>query len=267
MAISIIMYHQIRSELLPLVPVDENYWDAQYSLTADQFRVQMARVLSGGYRSCTLDAWGKELFSNPNNRQLLITFDDGWASDYHTAFPILQECGLTATLFPAVSNIGKPGYLTWAQLYELCNYGMAVGSHTMTHRFLCDLPDEEIRWELERSKAELEDHLGRAVRHLALPGGRHHPRLHEMAQAAGYSTVSTSIFGINQPSTDPFALKRIAIKGSMTSERFEQLLQQRPYSLWSEQALSLLRDQMKVVLGTTRYLALRAQIGKLQRYF
>ena len=46
--------------------------------------------------------------------RLLITFDDAWADNYHTAYPRLRERGLPATIFVPVDYIGS-GKLFWQE--------------------------------------------------------------------------------------------------------------------------------------------------------
>ena len=46
-----------------------------------------------------------------NRGDVRITFDDGNASDLHTALPALRARGLTATFFVVAGRLGTPGFL------------------------------------------------------------------------------------------------------------------------------------------------------------
>src|SRR5262245_33708477 len=47
----------------------------------------------------------------------LITFDDGHASNYRYAFPLLEQYGRKAIFFVSVAEVGqRPEAVTWSQL-------------------------------------------------------------------------------------------------------------------------------------------------------
>ena len=76
------------------------------------FRAHMEALKKAGYTAVTaadMIAYveeGKSLPANP----VWITFDDGYASNYTLAYPILRELGLRATVFTIGSSIGKTTY-------------------------------------------------------------------------------------------------------------------------------------------------------------
>jgi len=64
--------------------------------------------------------------------------------------------------------------------------GVTFGSHTLTHRRLTDLPEEQWRRELAESKRLLEEGLGRPVETLAYPYGDFSPEIGQAALEIGY---------------------------------------------------------------------------------
>jgi len=80
-----------------------------------------------------------------------ITFDDGCETDLLAAAPILRQAGFNATFFITVGRLGKPGYLSKAQVKELSE-GFEIGSHSMTHAYLTDLDESGLRHEICDSK-------------------------------------------------------------------------------------------------------------------
>ncbi|MFW6255608.1 MAG: polysaccharide deacetylase family protein [Candidatus Sumerlaeota bacterium] len=123
---------------------------------------------------------------------VVLTFDDGMASDYEVAFPALVETRWEALFFITTDWVGKEGYLDWSQIQEMHAAGMAFGSHGRSHAFLSDLDTEGIREELADSRKELEDRLQAPVRTLSLPGGRHDRRVLQCAADANYEALFTS---------------------------------------------------------------------------
>lgn len=61
--------------------------------------------------------------------------------------------------------------VNWAQLEEMSREGLDIGSHTVTHRILSQLPMEELKYELEQSKAILEERLSIKVEGICYPNG------------------------------------------------------------------------------------------------
>lgn len=133
-----------------------------------------------------------------------ITFDDGFAGLAEHAGPALARSGLPATVFVVASMFTdgrapvdwvmgeqppSPQTLTLAQALEMQEAGIVFGSHSMSHRDLTQLSDEECEAELRVSKELLGDLLGRPCRFHAYPGGRHDARVRTLAERAGYDAA------------------------------------------------------------------------------
>lgn len=81
-----------------------------------------------------------------------ITFDDGFASTYQNALPILSSRNISGSVMVTTGYINTTGYMTWAQVKDLQNtYGWEIGSHTVTHPELPLLTTAEIKNELNNS--------------------------------------------------------------------------------------------------------------------
>lgn len=99
---------------------------------------------------------GKKTFAEQT--YVTLTFDDGWASVYENAYPILKKYNFPATLFVITDGISRwEGFMSWDQVNVLEKQGgWEIGSHSHTHQFLTNLPPNEIEHELESSKKILE---------------------------------------------------------------------------------------------------------------
>lgn len=90
-----------------------------------------------------------------------VTFDDGWASQYENALPILEKHGIPATWYIASGFINDtPEYMTQAQVQELAKRGDEIASHTVTHPHLPQLAPEQLNAELRDSQAALRQMVG-----------------------------------------------------------------------------------------------------------
>lgn len=90
--------------------------------------------------------------------KLFVQFDDSLRTAYETAFPIMEEYGITATNFAITGREGANRHLTLSQMKEMQEAGWEFGSHTHTHRRTGELSLDEQREELEKSKQWLLDH-------------------------------------------------------------------------------------------------------------
>jgi peptidoglycan/xylan/chitin deacetylase (PgdA/CDA1 family) len=154
------------------------------------------------------------------------------------------------------AHVGRRGYLSAAQLRELSDLGFEVGSHSLTHSYLNDLPPERVRAEVAGSKERLEQLTGRRVAHFSCPGGRTNALVTEAARAAGYESVATSRLGVNAPGADPFALARVAVMRGTTGESFERLCRAEGFGLRRVRGAFL--TAAKRVLGNAVYEKVRA---------
>jgi peptidoglycan/xylan/chitin deacetylase (PgdA/CDA1 family) len=98
---------------------------------------------------------------------------------------------------------------TWEQLREMAAAGIEIGSHTVTHPILTRVPADRLRRELEESRGRLEDMLGRSVTSFCYPNGAYDRIVRDAVERAGYRLAVTSDYGLNDPTIDPLALRRI----------------------------------------------------------
>ena len=103
--------------------------------------------------------------------------------------------------------------------------GVTVESHTLNHRKLEELPDDEIRAELLNSKLILEEKLGQAVEFLAYPTGTYNLHIAGIAKDCGYKGAFTIKYGNVDLGSNLFALERVPIfqTGSTMKDFFERI--------------------------------------------
>jgi peptidoglycan/xylan/chitin deacetylase (PgdA/CDA1 family) len=178
-------------------------WEADLSVTPDEFEHQVEHLLARGWHAVT---FADAVLSPPSGRTLAITFDDAFASVKTYAAPVLARVGAPATIFaptafPSTGDLlNWPGIdhwqdtahaseltpLTWDDLGELAQIGWEIGSHTRTHPRLTTLDDAAVHRELAESRDECTRHLGQVCQTIAYPFGDVDERIAEAASQTGY---------------------------------------------------------------------------------
>lgn len=127
-----------------------------------------------------------------------------------------------ASLAMAVAKVTVPswdGMMTFEQLRELVRDGHELGSHSHSHPILPLLPDDQLRNELEQSRAVLSGAIGQPVTSLCYPNGDSDERVAKAARAAGYRRAVTTAWGWNPRGADPLQLKRCDIQSATIRDR------------------------------------------------
>jgi peptidoglycan/xylan/chitin deacetylase (PgdA/CDA1 family) len=203
----------------------------------------MSRLKKAGYRGASL----QELLASPRNeeascKRIALTFDDCFEGAYRNAAPILDEFGFRATFFVVVDYVGKTMWgdpvtqkwareakrgrtpfpmMNWHQIGELQRAGMEIGSHSISHPNLTELPEKRAAREIAESKTVLEEKLGAPIHAFCYPWGRHNDALARLVCDAGYQYACTTRCDRVTFETNRFLLPRIAGPGSVTDLIFE----------------------------------------------
>jgi peptidoglycan/xylan/chitin deacetylase (PgdA/CDA1 family) len=208
--VPILLYHRVDRHVPTLSTIAK-----RLTVVRQDFAAQMSWVRRHGFHALTQ----RQLFGALEHgtplpcRPLLVTFDDGYSDIFDNAAPVLRRLGMPATMYVITDRPPLPnsGFLTWRGVRELERTGFDIGSHTVTHRPLTILSNQEVVEELVRSRRELERHLGHPVQWLAYPHGAVDARIVELARRAGYVLGVTSSPGIVQEAAHPLELHRIEI--------------------------------------------------------
>ena len=167
--VPILMYHSISENLF-----GKSHPYYQINTSPEAFAQQMRWLRNNGYRTLNLGEASSALESGADtSKTVVITFDDGYRDFYTDGFAVMQQCGLSATIFLATDRMGARvdgvPYLAWSEVRELHAAGIQFGSHTVTHPDLRSQGPEQIDYELGYSKEVIEQELGAAVTSFAYP--------------------------------------------------------------------------------------------------
>jgi peptidoglycan/xylan/chitin deacetylase (PgdA/CDA1 family) len=185
-----------------------------------RFREQMDYLAGAGYRVVDIVQVAELLDAGETPaRTVGLNFDDGYLDVAEHALPVLAEHGFRATVFVATGVTDgrasfawyqrQPPLLGWDEIAELDRGDtLEFEAHTVTHPNLLAVDDLRAAAEIEDSKQELEDRLGRRVMALSYPAGLFGERERRLAVESGYRVAVSCEPGVNLPDTDRFALRR-----------------------------------------------------------
>jgi peptidoglycan/xylan/chitin deacetylase (PgdA/CDA1 family) len=200
-------------------------------ITPAAFEAQMKELKDKGITVISMQdllAW-KRGEKNIPPRCAVVTFDDGWKSQYEVAWPIMKKFGYPFTMFIYTEGVrggslGGGEAITWEQLADMRDNGVDIEAHTATHQDLREghtimvanpggkrtkakltgpQYEQWVHNEVVGSKELLEQRLGIKVNCFAVPFGNYNEHVKELARNSGYEAMFT-VYG--QPITFTSAL-------------------------------------------------------------
>lgn len=217
--VPILMYHHLSEDVTNSEIV-----------SPEQFEAQIRALSEAGYTGVSFDELqayvlrGEPLPEKP----VVITFDDGYRSNYTLAYPILQKYGMKATIFAIGVSFGTDHYKDTdyaitphfgaAEAAEMTASGLiSIQSHTYDmHQWppyetdsavrenILQLPGESeesyvqaLTEDFTRSRALLEDATGRPVDVLAYPAGQYSMLAQVTLQSLGVHVTLSTNPGVN----------------------------------------------------------------------
>jgi len=205
--LTILTYHSISNGIEP----DE-------TVTPEEFEKQL-QYIKENYKVISLEEVVEHIQTDIKkiSGSIVITFDDGYSDNYRYAYPLLKKYNFPATIFLVSDFINSDSskYLSPSEIHEMKSNNISFGSHTISHRILTRLRNEEIIREIRDSKDILESQLGQRINSFAYPVGTRvdfNSEIMETVKASKYACACSNVYGINGNTTNIFALKRIGIE-------------------------------------------------------
>lgn len=202
--IPVLLYHRV------------GYSSGGLTVSPERFAADLAALDRNGYHAVSLEHFGWYLRGQTRylpDKPVLITFDDGYRDNYENAYPLLQKYAMTGCFFVITGMVGEADRLTAEHIREMVAGGMSFGSHTVSHRPLATLPEEEVRNELSASRYNLSVITGRAAEFIAYPRGSYNDAVVRIARETGYLGGFTVRCGLCSGSSPRYALARVPVFG------------------------------------------------------
>lgn len=216
--INVIYYHDIVS--------GEGYGSQKTNI--ELFKKQIQYIASNGYKTYTFDELNDKniLF---DKKSVLITFDDGWRSNYTEIFEFMKQVNVKYNIFLEIGNIDEnPEYLTWDMVREMHSSALVgFGAHTYSHPDMSNLCDIDTFLEFDKVNQKICDELGFLPKDFCYPFGKWsedsnkyiidqtpYTRIYTSDLKYSYMQNGKTIFGRNSINGDyPFSIFVNMLKG------------------------------------------------------
>jgi peptidoglycan/xylan/chitin deacetylase (PgdA/CDA1 family) len=196
-----------------------------YHAVSQRDRARFARQMNTMMRHAKAIAADHQETLQPGQHYVAVTIDDGLLSTLENAIPELMQRKIPAAVFVVPGLLGTvPRWTEYGRdaigdeiiasadrLKELPADLILIGSHTMTHRWLPALSEDEARVEIAASRAELEKLLSREVKLFSFPYGGENERLIAICREAGYERVFTILPNLAFSDSHEFVTGRIGV--------------------------------------------------------
>jgi peptidoglycan/xylan/chitin deacetylase (PgdA/CDA1 family) len=179
------------------------------------FDKEMKYLIDNNYKVISMPEYIEHLNNNTlyllSENIVIITFDDGYKSQYEEAFPILKKYNLSATFFVYADCVDKyPICMSSQDLLELSSSNMYIANHTLHHIFLPDYKDNIVRREIIENQKALDQILypNKSIKVLAYPLGGVDDRIKNILIDIDYSAGFGVLTNVSGLSRDKYNLKR-----------------------------------------------------------
>jgi peptidoglycan/xylan/chitin deacetylase (PgdA/CDA1 family) len=188
----------------------------------EEFAAQMQALKSAGWHAVTMDqvqAYWHRGVALGLGKPIVLSFDNGYNSQYTQALPVLQRLG-----WVGVENIqlsGLPpsqGGLGEAQVKGLITAGWELDTQGFDHADLVTLGPEALHFQVSVARRTLQHRYHVPVNWFCYPSGHYNPAVVAEVKAAGYLGSTTVVPGWAHPEDDPYRLHRLRILGGTSPQ-------------------------------------------------
>jgi peptidoglycan/xylan/chitin deacetylase (PgdA/CDA1 family) len=161
----------------------------------EQFAAQMDWLARRGLRGVSMRTLVAALRAGDTRKLVGITFDDGYLSVLENALPVLKRHQFSATVFVIADRLGATNewdadtpwpLLSAAQVGELAEAGLEIGSHSATHIRLAGTDADQLATEVSGSRQRLREVTESAIEGFAYPYGSMDAAARRAVRDAGY---------------------------------------------------------------------------------
>lgn len=195
---------------------------------AEEFAEQVQALARAGYHAVTLD----QLWANwhegaplPPGKPVVLSFDNGYQSQYTNALPVLRRLGWVGVENMQLTGLPpSQGGLSSAQIRGLVAAGWELDTQGFSHADLTTLDASQLHYQVAVSRETIQRLYHVPVNWFCYPSGQYDATVIAAVQSAGYRGSTTVVPGWAGPDSEPDRLSRYRVLGGTSgSELVRQL--------------------------------------------
>jgi peptidoglycan/xylan/chitin deacetylase (PgdA/CDA1 family) len=221
--VPVLMYHVIAPPL-PAAPYPGLY------VPPSEFAAQMHALKGAGWHAVTMDElrayWTRGVPLGPG-KPIVLTFDNGYHSQYAEALPILQRLGWVGDENMQLTGLPpSQGGLSDAEIRAMVAAGWELDTQGISHADLITLGPSALYDQVAVARKTIQRRFHVPVNWFCYPSGHYNATVIAAVRTAGYVGSTTVVPGWAHPSDDPYALHRLRVLGGTSpSSLLDQIAQ------------------------------------------
>jgi peptidoglycan/xylan/chitin deacetylase (PgdA/CDA1 family) len=184
-------------------------------VTPALFAAQMHALATAGYHAVTMD----EMWDNwhhgtplPPGKPIVISFDNGYATQYTAALPVLRSLGWVGVENLQLSGLPpSQGGLSRRQVRALVRDGWELDTQGFSHADLITLSPSALHFQVAVARTTIRDRYHVAARWFCYPSGHYNATVIAAVRAAGFRGSTTVVRAWANPREDPYRLPRLEV--------------------------------------------------------
>jgi peptidoglycan/xylan/chitin deacetylase (PgdA/CDA1 family) len=193
-----------------------------------EFAEQVQALKDAGWHAVTMDEvaayWSRGVPLGPG-KPVVVSFDNGYNSQYTQALPVLRRLGWVGDLNIQLTGLPpSQGGLGEGQVRGLLAAGWELDTQGISHAALITLDAEELHDQVSVARETLRRRYHVPVNWFCYPSGQYDPAVEAAVKAAGFVGSTTVVPGWAHPSDDPYRLHRLRVLGGTSGQQLLELL-------------------------------------------
>ncbi len=189
----------------------------------EEFAAQMQALANAGFHAVTMDQmranWtrGTPL---PTGKPIVLSFDNGYQSQYTQALPVLRRLGWVGVENMQLTGLPpSQGGLSEAQIAGLVAAGWELDTQGISHAELTKLTPAALHEQVAVARTEVQRRYRVPVNWFCYPSGHYNAAVVAAVKAAGYVGSTTVVPGWAGPGEDPYRLPRLRVLGETSPQQ------------------------------------------------
>ncbi|SIR33722.1 polysaccharide deacetylase family protein [Pontibacter lucknowensis] len=218
--VPILCYHQVRDWR-----EKDSKQAKDYIIPEERFKEHIKMLADSGYQTVLPDQLMAYLTTGAPlpEKPVMLTFDDTSLGQYTVAAPELEKYGFKGVFFIMTVSLGRPNYMSKAQVKELSDRGHVIGSHTWDHQNVKKYQGQDWVTQVEKPSRQLTEITGKPTEYFAYPFGLWNPKAIPELKQRGMAGAF-QLAGKRDPQDPLHSIRRIIASGYWSAPSLQRAM-------------------------------------------